>query len=159
VRAEREPRRASFARVPAVAVGVVLAVASTSSFAMTGFIASRLVETTPGIVVAFYEALFGLVLVATVNARFIAAGRGVSRSALPWIGIGGLALGAGTAFFYTALGHIPFSVAAPVIGAVPLVSYGFILLLLRGRERLTPRVLLGATMVVTGVIVIRIVNA
>jgi drug/metabolite transporter (DMT)-like permease len=94
-----------------------------------------------------------------VNARALKTARWVSRGALPWIALAGLTLGGGAAFYYTALNYVDFSVAAPVVGAVPLVSYGFILLLLRGHERITLRVLIGAVMVVSGVIVIRIVNA
>ena len=63
-----------------------------------------------------------------------------------------------TSSFYTALTRIDFSVAAPIVGAVPLASYLFVLIVLRGYERLTPRVVLGAALVVAGVGLIGVAN-
>lgn len=139
-------------------VGVLFAVGASLSFSGAGFVASQLVDAAPGTVIAFYEALFGLVFVAGLHVRDLRAARRVPRTALSWAGLAGAGIAGGTACFYTALGHIPFSVASPIIGTVPLVSYGLVLVLLRGHERITARAALGAVMVIAGVIIIRLVN-
>jgi drug/metabolite transporter (DMT)-like permease len=136
--------------------GIALAAIAALSFATTGFIASQLAgDTAPGPVLAFYEALFGLCFVVGVYGRTV---RGVSRASVPWLIATGLALATGFGGFYTALAHVDLSVVAPIAGAVPLVSYAAVLVLLRGAERLTPRAVAGAALVVGGVVLISIVN-
>ncbi|MEK9658783.1 MAG: EamA family transporter [Chloroflexota bacterium] len=136
--------------------GIALAVIAACSFSTTGFIASQLAgETAPGQVIAFYEAAFGLCFVLGVYGRSV---RGVSRASAPWLIATGLALATGFGGFYTALAQVDLSVVAPIAGAVPLVTYGAVLVLLRGTERLTPRTVAGAALVVGGVVLISIVN-
>ena len=142
-----------------VTSGIVLTVLSGFSFAFTGFIANDLVDGGhPGVIVGFYESLFGLVLVLGVNVRQMRGKPRATRPALFWIALA--AAGFATAFgsFYTALSRIDYSVGAPILGAVPLVSYVVVLFVLRGQERITPRALLGATLVVVGVGIIGSTN-
>ena len=136
--------------------GISLAVIAALSFATTGFIASQVAgEMAPGPVLAFYEALFGLCFVLGVYGRAV---RRVSRASVPWLVATGLALATGFGGFYTALALVDLSVVAPIAGAVPLVSYAAVLVLLRGSERLTPQAVAGAALVVGGVVLISIVN-
>ena len=139
-------------RPSVVTSGVLLAGLAGCSFASAGYVASQLVGGgASGVVVAFYESVFGLVLLFAVNARALSRGAQPPRSGVLW----GLAAGVAYAFavgaFYTSLERIPFSVAAPITGSVPLASYAFVLLLLRGTERVTRRAALGAALVVAGV--------
>ena len=143
-----QSRRAS-ARVTS---GILMALAAAASFASAGFIASQLVDdSTPGIAVAVFEAGFGLAFVVTLNSALLRRTRRIQRGAALWIAGAGLSFGIAIGAFYTSLERIPFSVGAPITGAVPLVSYAFVLLLLRGQERITPRALVGAAIVVAGV--------
>ena len=135
-----------------VTSGIFLTILAGFSFAFTGFIANNLVDNgRPGIIVGFYECLFGLILVLGVNIRQIPGRPRTTRLALFWIALA--AVGFATAFgsFYTALSRIDYSVGAPILGAVPLVSYVVVLFVLRGQERITFRSLLGALLVVIGV--------
>jgi drug/metabolite transporter (DMT)-like permease len=75
-----------------------------------------------------------------------------------WIALAGAGFATAFASFYTALSRIDFSVGAPILGAVPMVSYVVILFVLRGEEHITPRALLGATLVVVGVGIIGVTN-
>ena len=139
--------------------GIVLTVLAGLSFAVTGFFANKLVdEGAPGVVVGFYESLFGLVFVLAVNARSFRTRPTIERSSIPWIvaAAAGFAIAFGT--FYTALSTLDFSVGAPILGAVPLVSYVTALFVLRGHERITPRALAGAVLVVAGVVMIGLVG-
>ncbi len=142
-----------------VTLGILLTVVASVSFSVAGFTASQIVgDLAPGLIVAFYEATLGIVLVSTLNVRSVRGVLALPRVAVPWILLagGGLAMGVGS--FYTALLHAPLSVAAPIVGMVPLVSYAFVLLVLRGHERITSRALVGAGMVVAGVVVIAVNN-
>ena len=142
-------------RTSAVTQGIVLATLAAVSFATAGFIAKQLVDDgTPGVVVAFYEVAFGLLFLVAANARSLRSGLRSESSVLGWVVLAGIGFALATASFYTALARIDYSVGAPIIGAVPLVSYAFVLLVLRGHERLTARSVLGATLVVAGVALI-----
>ena len=144
--ASRAPRPST------VTAGILLAGLAACSFASAGYVASQLVSGgVSGMTVAFYESLFGLALLFAVNMRALSRGAQPPQNGILW----GLAAGVAYAFaigaFYTSLERIPFSVAAPITGAVPLASYAFVLLLLRGTERITRRAALGAALVVAGV--------
>ena len=142
-----------------VTVGIVFAALAALSFATAGFIAKQLVDDgTRGTVVALYEVAFGLVFLTAFHARGLRTGLGLDRGAMKWGLAAGLAFAVGAGSFYTALGRIDYSVGAPILGAVPLVSYVFVLLLLRGYERLTLRSVLGAALVVGGVGVIGVAS-
>ncbi len=132
--------------------GILLTLIAAMSFASAGFIASRLVDdATPGVTVGFFEAGFGLSFVIAVNGPLLRRTRRINRGAMLWIAGAGASFALAISAFYTALERIPFSVGAPITGAVPLVSYAFVFVLLRGQERITPRALVGAAMVVAGV--------
>ena len=146
-------------RTSAVTLGIVFAALAAASLSTAGFIAKQLVDDgTPGMVVAFYEVAFGLLFLTAARARSLRSGLRLERGVLRWIAIAGICFALATASFYTALARIDFSVGAPIVGAVPLVSYAFVLLVLRGHERLTARSVLGATLVVGGVILIGAAN-
>ena len=139
-------------RTSGVRLGIVLAALAAASFATAGFIAKQLVDDgTSGVAVAFYEVLFGLIFLIAVRAKSLRSGLRLGRGVLAWVVLAGTGFALATASFYTALSRIDFSVGAPIVGAVPLVSYAFVLLVLRGTERLTARSVLGATLVVGGV--------
>ena len=139
-------------RTSSVTLGIVFAALAAASFATAGFIAKQLVDDgTPGVVVAFYEVTFGLLFLTAAHARSLRSGLRLERSALRWVVLAGVGFALATASFYSGLSRIDYSVGAPIIGAVPLVSYVFVLLILRGYERLTARSVFGATLVVGGV--------
>ena len=142
-----------------VTVGILLTVVASVSFSVAGFTASQIVgDLAPGLIVAFYEAVLGVAIVSALNVSSLRGVRRLPRVAVPWILLSGAGLAMGVGSFYTALLHAPLSVAAPIVGMVPLVSYTFVLLVLRGEERITRRALVGAAMVVGGVVVIGVNN-
>ena len=143
----------------AVTIGIGFAMLAAMSFASAGFLANLLVDRgIPGVIVAFYEALFGLVFVSVVNLRARRMAVRISFVAIRWVALTGVLFSLATASFYTALSRLDFSVAAPIVGAVPLASYVFVLIALRGHERLTKRAIVGAVLVVAGVGVIGVTN-
>jgi drug/metabolite transporter (DMT)-like permease len=142
--------------------GIIFTILSGFSFASSGFFANKLVdEGTPGVIVGFYEDLFGLLLVLAVNVRAfrtVRARPSMTKTSLLWTIAAASGFAIAFASFYTALSRIDFSVGAPILGAVPLVSYVVVLFVLRGEEHITPRALLGATLVVVGVGIIGVTN-
>ena len=142
-----------------VTTGLVFATLAMLSFVTVGLLANHLVDrgATP-VVVGFYEALFGLAFTLGIRARGLRSGRSPVGSGLWWMLAAGVLFALASGSFYTALARIDYSVAAPITGAVPLVSYLFVLMLLRGYERLTLRVVFGATLVVAGVGLIGVAN-
>jgi drug/metabolite transporter (DMT)-like permease len=142
-----------------VTSGIVFTIFAGLSFALSGFLANDLVDGGhPGVIVGFYEDLGGLVLVLAINVRQFRGRPQVTRPAMLWIVLAAAGFATAFASFYTALSRIDFSVGAPILGAVPMVSYVVILFILRGDEHITPRALLGAMLVVVGVGIIGITN-
>ena len=139
--------------------GIILAALSGLSFAFTGLVANQLADQShPGVVIGFYEGLFGLVFVLAVNVRHFKGRPQVTRPAMAWIALAAAGFAMAFGSFYTALSRIDYSVGAPILGAVPLVSYVFLLFFLKGKERITPRALTGASLVVVGVGIIGVTN-
>jgi drug/metabolite transporter (DMT)-like permease len=144
--------------VSRVTSGIILAVLSAFSFGGNGFLANRLADQgNPGVVIGFYESLFGLALVLAINVHHAGRPR-ATRAAIGWASIAAVGFAVAFGSFYTALSHIDLTVGAPILGAVPLVSYGFILFVLKGEERITRRALIGATLVVIGVGIIGVTS-
>ena len=142
-----------------VTSGIILTVLSAFSFGSTGFLANRLADQgNPGVVIGFYESLFGLALVLAINVHHAGRPR-ATRAAMAWATIAAVGFAVAFGSFYTALSHIDLTVGAPILGAVPLVSYVFILFVLKGQERITPRALIGATLVVVGVGIIGVTSS
>ena len=142
-----------------VTIGLVFTVLAMLSFVTVGLLANHLVDRgNSPVVVASYEALFGLAFTLGIRARGLRSGRPPAGSALGWMLAAGVLFALATGSFYTALARIDFSIAAPIVGAVPLASYLFVLIVLRGYEHLTPRVVLGAALVVAGVGLIGVAN-
>lgn len=143
-----------------ITIGLVFAVLAMLSFVTGGLLANHLVDKgISPVVVAFYEALFGLAFVLSIRLRGLRSGlRPPVSSGLGWMLAAGVLFALATGSFYTALARIDYSVAAPIVGAVPLASYLFVLIALRGYERLTLRVVCGAALVVAGVGLIGVAN-
>ena len=142
-----------------ITIGLVFTVLAMLSFVTVGLLANHLVDRgNSPVVVASYEALFGLAFTLGIRARGLRSGRPPAGSALGWMLAAGVLFALATGSFYTALARIDFSIAAPIVGAVPLASYLFVLIVLRGYEHLTPRVVLGAALVVAGVGLIGVAN-
>ena len=146
-------------RASTMTVGILLAFLAGTSYAVGGFLANELVDDgTPGVIVGFYEASFGLVFVLAMNVRGLRTGHRMSRNAAGWVLLASIGFATAFGSFYTALSRIDYSVGAPILGAVPLVSYVVLFFVLSGEERITRRALAGATMIVAGVGVIGVAS-
>jgi drug/metabolite transporter (DMT)-like permease len=143
-------------------LGILATIGASMAYATEIYIVSRLVNVhAPGLVIASYEVLFGLVLFGAIRLRVLASyatERKVTIDGFRWALLAGVSLTVAIGAFFTALEHAPLSVVAPVGGIAPLIAYGLVLVLLRGVERVTRRTLAGAGLVVAGVALIGVYN-
>ena len=80
------------------------------------------------------------------------------RSALIPVALAGCAATWGVSFFFLAVNEAPVVLVAPLTGAHPLVSILLIHVFLQRLEQVSWRTVLGATLVVAGVVLISVGN-
>src|SRR5690606_5254894 len=116
-------------------------------------------ETTP-LVGGLIALLFGTAGFALLSARTLARNRGgdgnTRRGILYVIG-GGIFSASGVLLMFLALQRGEVVTVAPVVTTNPLFTLAFAIVLLRGVERVTKRIALGALLVVTGVVILSLV--
>ena len=137
-------------------IGYLMAMGAAMGYGGNQVVAKQIVEQTHSLVGAAFSLLFGLVVLSIITARDVAQQERTQSRAYVWAVLAGLASVGGVAFLYLALGQAPVVVVAPVIGTNPLFSIILAWIFLRRMERLTPRVVLGAVLVVAGVAVVAI---
>ena len=139
-----------------VIVGYLLALGAAMGYGGSQVVAKQIVEETHSLVGAAFSLLFGLTFLSIVTARDMAQQERTQAMAYVWAVLAGLASVGGVTFLYLALGQAPVVVVAPVTGTNPLFSIILAWVFLRRMERLTPRVVLGAVLVVAGVTVVSV---
>lgn len=142
-----------------VIIGYLMAMGAAMGYGGNQVVAKQIVEETHSLVGAAFSLLFGLVILSVITARDVARQERTQPRAYVLAVLAGLASVGGVAFLYLALGQAPVVVVAPVIGTNPLFSIILAWVFLRQMERLTPRVVLGAVLVVAGVTVVAISQA
>ena len=107
-----------------------------------------------GSMVALFAGTFGLL---AISARNLGSyGTSDPRRGLLFFALAGIFSTVGLVFLFLALDRAAVVVVTPVSSTSPLFTLIFAALLLRGVERLTARVVLGAALVVAGVIVLTV---
>jgi len=77
--------------------------------------------------------------------------RGADRNAV-WLYVGcGVTTALGSIFVALAMNHIEIALAVLVVHTTPLVIFPVSVFILKNREELTPRTLLGAVLVLSGI--------
>ena len=114
----------------------------------------QVVEDTPPLLGAALGMSFGMVVLGIISAPDLRRDVGVRRRAWVWAALGGLAAGGGITLMFQAVANAPVVVVAPILAMNPLTAILFSQVFIRGMERLTWRVLIGAVLVVIGVIII-----
>ena len=135
-------------------IGYVLAGAACIAYGASLILAKQVVEDTPPLLAATLGMTFGLLVLAVISAPDVRRDVGTRKRAWVWAALGGLAAGGGITLMFLAISNAPVVVVAPILAMNPLTAILFSQIFLRGMERLTWRVLLGALLVVVGVIII-----
>lgn len=106
---------------------------------------------------AAYTLLFGtLVFALAIGARVPRDLRVTPQRALFMVILGGTVMSQGVMLLYFALRYAPAVVVSPIISLNPLLAILLVHLFLQRMERITPRIVLGAALVVAGVIIITV---
>lgn len=140
-----------------VTMGMMSSGLAAMCYGSSQFLARKLVtEDAPPFVVATYALMAGMVILAVVTHRGIIKDRHAPRRALLMMVLAGLATTAGVTFNLLALSRAPVVIVAPVSSITPLVSLALAHIFLQRLERVTPRMWLGAALVVAGVATIAV---
>ena len=135
-------------------IGYVLAGAACIAYGASLILAKQVVEDTPPLLAATLGMTFGLLVLAVISAPDVRRDVGTRQRAWVWAALGGLAAGSGITLMFLAISNAPVVVVAPILAMNPLTAILFSQIFLRGMERITWRVLIGALLVVAGVIII-----
>jgi drug/metabolite transporter (DMT)-like permease len=143
-----------------VVMGMISSGLAAVCYGSSQFLARKLVtEEAPPFVVATYALLTGMVILGVVTHRGIIKDRRAPRRAFLMMVLAGLATTAGVTFNLLALSRAPVVIVAPVSSITPLVSLALAHIFLQRLERVTPRIWLGAALVVAGVGIIAVGSA
>ena len=96
------------------------------------------------------ERVSGSVFFGTVNKE----ARSLARRSWILVGLSGCASALGVSGWYLALNITPVVVVAPIVAVYPLITIAIASLFLRGIEKVTRQTVIGAIIVVTGVLFI-----
>ena len=135
-------------------IGYLLAGAACLAYGASLILAKQVVQDTPPLLGGALGMSFGLMVLTVVSAPDLRRDRGTRCRAWVWAALGGLAAGGGITFMFMAVSNAPVVVVAPILAMNPLTAILFSQIFIRGMERLTWRILIGAVLVVTGVIII-----
>ena len=134
--------------------GFVFAVCAAFLYALSALVGKKITDdfSSPMVASAF-SITFGLVATAavffgTVNKEV----RSLTRRSWVLVGLSGCASALGVSGWYLALDITPVVVVAPIVAIYPLVTIAVAYLFLRGIEKVTRQTVVGAIIVVTGVL-------
>ena len=141
-------------------IGYLAALGASFSYGASSVIARKVVidYSSPMVGTAF-SMLFGTLILAALfqqQARYDVVS--APRSALIPLALAGCAATWGVSFFFLAMNEAPVVLVAPLTGVHPLVSILLTHIFLQRLERVSLRTVLGATLVVAGVVVISVGN-
>lgn len=130
------------------------AAASYGTVALLGRMVLR--DLAPPLVVTAFSMVFGTLVLAIIFHRQALQDLRMPRPRRAWIfvALAGVSSAWGVTFFFFALNEAPVVLVAPLAGISPLVSLVLMWVFLRRMERITWQTVVGALLVVTGVVVI-----
>ncbi len=135
-------------------IGYMLATGASISYGASLVLAKQVVEDVPPLVGSSIGMILGMLVLGALAAKNMVGDRKSSRRSFVWAGLSGLAAGGGIALMFLAMSKAPVVVVAPMIAVNPLTAILFGQIFIRNIERLTPRIFVGALLVVVGVIII-----
>jgi drug/metabolite transporter (DMT)-like permease len=127
---------------------------------VTFLVRKVVIDVAPPLVAASFAMLFGTIFLSLINVRELPHVRRlmVKRNAVLLALAAGIFSTSGVVLCYLALSTTPVTVAAPVFALQPLIALVLSHLFLQKLEKVTPRILIGALLVVLGVILIAMSN-
>ena len=142
-------------------LGYLAALAAGASYGAAQTVAKHITtEFAPPLVGTAFALLFGFVYVSVMFHRHIPQDLGTSpRKGFVWFALSGICSAIGVSLLYLALDNAPLVVISPVVAINPLITLLLTHIFLRNLERITLSTMLGAGLVVLGVLIVTISNA
>jgi len=140
-------------------LGMVSSLSAAVCFGTT-FVISRhvVVEYTSAPVAAFLSILFGAVLMSIIMGRDLFKDRHAPKRGFLLMTLAGICGAVGAMGNFFALSHAEVTIVSPITATSPLIILLVAHLFLQRLERVTPRIWLGAILVVVGVVIITFSN-
>ena len=143
-----------------VLLGIIAATIAAMAYGSGNVIGRHVVtEHTVPLVASFFALVFGTLIIAPFIARDLPKDRHAPKRGFILMALAGVAGSGGVTSNLFALSHAPVVIVAPVGAITPLISLALAHLFLQRMERVTPRIWIGAALVVAGVILITLSNA
>ena len=141
-----------------VALGYLSALVAAIAYGVTQVLSKKLVtDFANPLVTATFTVLFGMLIFALfVGKQMPGEVRAAPRRSLLFIVLAGITSTAGLALMYAALTQAPVVVVSPIASINPLMAIVLAHLFLQRMERVTPRIVIGAVLVMLGVIAITV---
>lgn len=108
------------------------------------------------LIAAMISMFFGMLALGFMNLREVTNAARFQRKAFVWVALSGLFSSVGVLSMYWALSFVPVMVAAPISNINPLITLVLAHIFLGQHEKVTRRVVLGAVLVVAGVILVTV---
>lgn len=138
-------------------LGTIFAFSAAISYGTSQVLTRSATEETPPLVGALVALFFGTLGFALLSSRTLSRNRGIqgnARRGILFVIGGGIFSACGVLLMFLALQRGEVVAVAPVLATNPLFTLAFAVVLLRGVERVTLRIVLGATLVVCGVVIL-----
>lgn len=143
-----------------VVAGMMSALVAAFCYGSVMVIGRQLVtEYTVPLVASFVSVMFATAIMSTFMATDLSKDRHSPIRGFCFMALAGASGSLGVTSFFFALTHAPITIVSPVAASNPLIALLVAHLFLRRLERVTPRIWLGAALVVSGVILITLSNA
>lgn len=98
----------------------------------------------------------GMLALGFMNVKEVKTAAAFQRKAFFWVALSGLFSSVGVLSMYWALSYVPVMIAAPISNINPLVTLVLAHFFLSQHEKITMRVVVGAVVVVLGVILVTV---
>ena len=140
-----------------LAIGTALGIVAAFGYAFTSVLVKRGVTDLATPLAGATVALLSGAMILSLTTVIIPESRlSRKKSAVGFFLIAGLISGGGVSSIYFALSHAPVVLVAPITSTSPLIAILWSSIFLKQLEKITPRLVLGATLVVIGAILISI---
>ena len=144
-----------------LALGYIFALSAAFCYGSSALIARKIVTdySSPMVATAFSLTMGTIIIAALFHRHMLSDAARAPRQAWIWVGLSGGAATWGVSFLFLGLTYAPVVSVSPLIGTSPLVSILLTHIFLQRLERVTRRTVLGALMVVGGVVLIAVGTA
>lgn len=138
-------------------LGYLAALGAAMSYGTVAVVARKIVtEFAPPVVGTAFSLMFGMIIIAVIFRRQAIEdyARRPPRRGWLYVALAGLAATWGVGFWFMALSEAPVVLVVPVTSTFPLMAIVMTQVFLRRLERVTPRTIIGALLVLLGVTLI-----